>query len=75
MATKKKASKSVSNKKRKSLPKQSYDPVNKNYLIIIGAVIAVLVVLLATIVINRSKLQVKSGDSFIDVTPGMVSEE
>ncbi len=74
MAKKKVVRKSTSGKKRTKLPKQSYDPVNRNYLIIIGAIVAIVIVLIATILINRSKLEVKSGDSYIDVTPSMVEE-
>lgn len=74
MATKKKARKPSSQKNNK-LPKQSYDPVNRNYLIIIGAVIAVLCVLLVTILINRSKLEVRDAGGFIDVTPAITAEE
>lgn len=72
MPKKKRAVKSAK-KKTSRPPKQAYDPVNRNYLIIIGALIAVILVLLVTFVINRSKLEVGDG-GYIDVTPEAVSD-
>ncbi len=71
MAKKKQVRKSTV-KKQVKLSKRSYDPLNRSYLIIIGAVIAVLLVLFVTFVISRSKLTVENKADYIDVTPEAV---
>lgn len=72
MPKKKKSVKSARKRTSKS-PKQAYNPANRNYLVIVGALIAVLLVLFLTFMINKSKLNVEDSD-YIDVTPEAVSD-
>ena len=58
----KKSKRSIPVVKKKSIAKVTNNAQSNRFLLVIGAVIAVILVLLATLLVNQSKLEVKNSD-------------